>query len=261
MGFRNIILEKTARVATIILNRPQVLNALNSEMWQEIGEALEDIEQDDTIRVAIITGNGKAFSAGADLKRAKEILGDPKRSREYIQLIHRVLGKIESLSKPVIAVVNGIALAGGFEIVLACDIVIASEDARLGDQHAHYALVPGGGSTQRTPRTIGIKRAKEHLLTGDWYSATEAERVGLVNHVVPADKLNDAVNEMVAKLVDKSPLGSAIIKELVNQGMNTDLGTALNLEIGAVVFVSRTEDFREGMSAFEEKREPVYKGK
>jgi len=181
----------------ITLNRPQVLNAISVEMWREIGEALDDIEQDYDIRVVVVTGKGKAFSAGADLKLGREFAGDANKMRNFIRLVQKTLGKIENLSKPVIAAVNGVALAGGFEITLACDIVIASEDARLGDQHAHYALVPGGGGSQRTPRIIGIRRAKEHLLTGDWFSAEEAERVGLVNRVVTADKLDDAVNEMV----------------------------------------------------------------
>jgi len=230
-------------------------------MWLEIEEAIDDIKRDNAVKVVVITGKGRAFSVGADLKEVKTKVGKIEPMREFFQLVHRVLNAIENLSKPVIAAVNGLALAGGFEIVLACDLVIASEGAHLGDQHAHYALVPGGGSTQRTPRIIGIRKAKELLLTGDWLSANEAERVGLVNHVVPAEKLSDAVDEMVAKLVDKSPLGSAVIKNLVNRGMNTDLSTGLELEIGAIVPLMVTEDCLEGLRAFEEKRRPIYKGR
>lgn len=261
MTFTSVILEKRKSVATITLNRPEALNSLTREMWLEIEEAIRDVEMDDTIRVVVITGKGRAFCAGADLKQVKERVEHPLKMLEYFQLVHRVLNRIENLGKPVIAAVNGLALAGGFEIILACDIVIASKEARIGDQHARYALVPGGGGTQRAPRIMGIRKAKELLLTGDWLSAEEAERVGLVNRVVPADELDKAVDEMTAKLVDKSPLGSATIKNLVNRGMDTDLNTALNLEIGSIFPLMGTEDFSEGLRAFTEKRKPVYKGK
>ena len=152
MEYENIIVEKADRVARITLNRPQVLNAISVEMWREIGDALDDIEQnDDILSVVVVTGKGRVFSAGADLKLGKEFAGDANKMRNFIRLVQKTLDKIENLSKPVVAAVNGVALAGGFEITLACDIVIALEGARLDDQHAHYSLVPGSGGLQRTP--------------------------------------------------------------------------------------------------------------
>ena len=174
---------------------------------------------------------------------------------------HTICNTIENLSKPVIAAINGLALAGGLEIVECCDIAIASEEARLGDQHANYGLVPGGGSTQRLPRLIGIRKAKELLLTGDWISAKEAEAIGLVNKAVPANKLEEVVNELATKLAERSPMASKAIKFLVNRGMQTDLATALELEKGAVAHHSTSEDVAEGMRAFMEKRKPVFKGR
>ena len=165
------------------------------------------------------------------------------------------------MSKPVIAAVNGIALAGGLEVVEACDIAIASEDARLGDQHANYGLLPGGGGSQRLPRLIGRRKAMELLLTGDWISAKEAEAIGLVNKAVPADKLEETVNEFAQKLAERSPLTSKTLKKLVNEGMQMDLDAALDLEINTVAPLFGSEDVIEGFSAFNEKRKPVFKGK
>ena len=213
------------------------------------------------MRVVVITGSGRAFCAGADLKYIKELLGNPQKMAEFGQLFHETYGMIENLSKPVIAAINGLALAGGIELLEACDIVIASEEVRIGDQHANFGLVPGGGGTQRLPRLIGIRKAKELLLTGDWVSGKEAEAIGLVNKAVPADKLEEAVNEMATKLAERSPMASKTIKFLVNRGMQTDLATGLELEKGALASHSATEDMAEGVAAFLEKRKPVFKGR
>jgi enoyl-CoA hydratase/carnithine racemase len=161
----------------------------------------------------------------------------------------------------VIAAINGFALAGGLELVEACDIAIASQEARLGDQHANFGLMPGGGGTQRLPRLVGVRKAKELLFSGDWVSPQEAERIGLVNRVVPAEKLEEAVDEMAKKLAEKSPLATKAMKAAVNRGMQTDLATALELEIGTILHHFTSEDVIEGINAFEEKRKPVFKGK
>ena len=265
MGFSNIIVEKKKNgIAKITINRPDALNAVDKDTHLELQEALADIEKDESVRVVVLTGTGRAFSTGGDLKYIMGLLekAQPELQIEYLLLWQTTCNAIQNLSKPVIAAVNGLAGAGGLELVEACDIAIASEEARLGDQHANYGLVAGGGGTQRLPRLIGIRRAKELLLTGDWLSAKEAEAIGLVNKAVPADKLDEAVNELAAKLAERSPSASKTIKQLVNQGMQTDLATALDLEVlAASLRTVASEDMAEGVSAFLEKRKPVFKGR
>ena len=261
MGFNNIILEKKNAIAKITLNRPDVLNSIDKNTHLELQESLADIEKDESVRVVVITGAGKTFCTGADLKFGATIRDDPDKVVEFLGLWHKTTNAIAGLSKPVIAAVNGVELAGGLEIVEACDIAIISENVRLGDQHANYGLVPGGGGSQRLPRIIGIRKAMELLLTGDWVSAKEAEAIGLVNKAVPADKLEETVNELAQKLAERSPLASKVIKSLVNQGMQMDLASALDLEIKSVAPLFSAEDLIEGLNAFNEKRKPVFKGK
>ncbi|MFC1924594.1 enoyl-CoA hydratase/isomerase family protein [Chloroflexota bacterium] len=262
MSFKNIILEKKNRIATITLNRPDKLNSIDKNTHLEIQEALADIENDDEMRVVIITAAGiKAFCTGGDLAYAKSILGDQRMEVAIVDLWHVTCNAVQNLSKPVIAAVNGMALAGGLELMEACDLAIASEDAQLGDQHANYGMVPGGGGTQRLPRLIGIRKAKELLLTGDWISAKEAEAIGLINKAVPADKLMEAANELAAKLAERSMLASAAIKFLVNEGMQNDIETALQLERWVVQRHTIAPDWPEGVNAFLERRKPDFKGK
>ena len=262
MEFNSIIFEKEEGAARIILNRPEALNAISSELISELGVAVDDAEKDESIKVIVIAAKGRAFSAGADLKGMRGILSSPYELEKFIRSWHRTFNKLEESTKVVICAVQGIALAGGLELVNVCDIVIVSDQAKLGDQHANFGLIPGGGNTQRLPRIVGSRKAKELLLTGDWLSATEAERIGLVNKVVPADKLEEAINEMVDKVIkNKSPLAAKAIKNLVNKGMQVDLYSALELEIQAVLNHFRSEDIAEGIGAFEEKRIPVFKGR
>lgn len=261
MAFKTILLEKKEGIAKITLNRPEVLNAMNPEMLSELEEAVADIERDDSVRAVIITGVGRAFSSGADLKAVKEVGDDPQQRFRFTRRWHEVFNAVENLSKPVIAAINGFCLAGGLELVEVCDLAIASDKAVIGDQHANYGLVAGGGGTQRLPRLIGVRKAKELLLTGDWLSPEEAERLGLVNKVVPADKLEETAQELAAKLAKKSPLASRTIKLLVNKGMQADLNTGLELEISAVIQHEGSEDVKEGIRAFEEKRTPEFPGR
>lgn len=261
MNYRNIILEKKNGIAKITLNRPEVLNAMNREMILEIGHALEDAEKDNAVRVVVITGSGRAFCVGVDLKFVREELGSLWAQQEFFRMGNRILmNAIENLGKPVIAAVNGFALAGGFELMLVCDLVIASEDALMGDQHINFGLVGPGGSTQRTPRIVGIRKAKEIILTGERLSANEAERIGLVNRVVPADELESATEDMAAKLADKSPVALKIAKTLINRALQTDLTTASELEVMSAIVNATSEDYQEGIRAFNEKRKPVFKG-
>lgn len=262
MNYENVIFEKKNGIAKITLNRPEKANAMNRDMILEIGGALKDVETDDTIRVVVITGSGRAFCAGIDLKSAKEELGNLRQQQELFRLTNRIVtNAIENLSKPVIGAINGFALAGGFEIMLACDLVIASEGALIGDQHINYGLVGPGGSTQRTPRLIGPRKAKEIILMGEKISAHEAERIGLVNRVVPADELERATEDMAVKLAEKSPVAVRIAKTLINQSLETDKITGAELEVMSAIVNATSEDYQEGIRAFNEKRKPVFKGR
>jgi len=258
--FTNIIFEKKDRIAKITLNRPQALNAMDPKTYAEIYDAIQDIEADREIRVVIITGTGRAFCSGADLKAIQPSLAKASSTVEFLEGCHKALNAVDNCSKPVIAAVNGLALAGGLELVEACDIVIVAETARLGDQHASRGLVPGGGGTQRLIRQMHFRKAMELLLTGDWISAREAEAYGLVNKVVPDDKLQEAANEMAEKLAKRSPMASKTIKMLAKRGIETDLSTALKMEIAGVAQHFFTDDAREGIQSFMERREPNFTG-
>ena len=261
MDYQCIIFEKKNRIAKITLNRPEELNAIDKDTHLELQAALRDIEEDPETRVVIITGKGRAFCAGADLKYAISLNDRPMEMAAFGQLFYDTYAMIDNLSKPVIASVNGMALAGGIELVESCDIVIASEDARLGDQHASFGLLPGGGGSQRLPRLIGVRKAMELLLTGDAITAREAEALGLINRAVPADKLEEATMEMAEKLAKRSPMASKAIKSLVNRGMQVDLYTGIMLEKGASSLHGSTEDRQEGFNAFMEKRKPDFPGR
>lgn len=262
MSYETIIFEKKEAVAKITLNRPEVMNAMNDVMFREIGQALEDSEEDNNIRVVVITGNGRAFCSGVDLKFAREKLTSQKAKEDFYRLGNRVkMRRMEEMSKPVIAAVNGFALAGGFEIVLACDLAIAAEDATIGDQHMNYGLFGAGGSPYRLPLLVGIRKAKELIFTGKWISGKEAERIGLVNRAVPADQLESAVDEMVAQLADKSPVAMRISKAYINRTAFIDADSRLELLIMSALVLGASEDSQEGMRAFAEKRKPVYKGR
>ncbi len=258
MAFETLILEKTEGIATITLNRPNALNALSSKLLTELETAAKDCQADKNVKVLVITGAGRAFSAGADLK---ELSGaDPDKTISVIKVFHRCFNFIENLEKPVIAAINGLALAGGLELVMACDLAVLAEDVKIGDQHANFGLVPGGGGTQRLPRLIGIRRAKELMLTGVWLTPKEALEFGLVNKIAPAGKLMETTMELAKNLVKKSSMASKTIKKLVNEGMQMTLEAGLDLEIKEVRKHFETKDLKEGLSAFLERREPNFPG-
>lgn len=262
MVYKAILVERKDGWAKIFLNRPEKFNAINNEMREELGIALKEMEKDENIKVIVITGKGRAFSAGADLKEIDSYEGNVFRfNLENSRSFHGLFNLIEDLDKPVIAVVNGFALAGGLELAMACDMIITAEDVRLGDQHTNFGLIPGGGNTQRLPRVIGVRRALELILTGDWLTGKEAERIGLVNKAVPAEKLEEATEELVNKLVSKSPLAAKWAKKLVYQGYKVGLKDGLELEIFTIAHHFHSEDWQEGIAAFKEKRKPVFKGK
>ena len=219
--YNKVILEKKDGIAKITLNRPEALNALDEELLAELVAALDDIENDDNVNVVILTGAGCAFSAGRDLKGILE-------GREWVGGAR--YKALEDLSKPVIAAVNGFCFTGSLELAMCADIIIASENAVFGDTHARFGIVPGGGQTQRLPRQVGAKKAKELMFTCDRISAQEAERIGIVNKVVPAEKLEEAAREMAEKILQNDPEAIRQIKSLINRGMKTDLETGLKTE-------------------------------
>ncbi len=260
MEFRNTLYEKGEGIATITINRPQALNALNEETLVEISSRIEDARQDENTKVIIITGTGdRAFCAGADLKMM-EGAGAYKGMR-LSQIGQKVTMEVEEAEKPVIAAINGYALGGGLELAMACDIRIASENAQLGQPEVNVGLIPGWGGTQRLPRFVGKGKAKEMIFTGERIDAKTAEKLGLVNRVVPQDRLKSTVREFAAELINKPPIAIALVKQLINTSSETNLNVGLTNEAEAFGVLASTEDFREGVSAFLEKRKPQYKGK
>jgi len=260
MEFKNTLYEKRDGMATITINRPQAMNALNEETIPEILSRLEDAEKDENVRVIVITGAGeKAFCAGLDLKPMRDI--NVIKAVEMSRRGQKLTLAIEEVGKPVIAAINGYALGGGLELAMACDIRIASEKARIGQPEVNVGLIPGWGGTQRLPRLVGKGIAKELIFTGKMIDAKTAERIGLVNMVVPPEKLMSAVEELAKVIMSKPPIAIRLAKELINSSIETDQGTGLVHEAEAFGILSSTEDYREGVSAFIEKRKPEYKGK
>jgi enoyl-CoA hydratase len=262
MEYKNIILEKKEGIAKVIINRPEARNALNIEMRKELLQAIEDVKNDNTVTVVILTGAGeKAFVAGADIADFGRMSSLEMLEFCYTLGGQKLMREVEDLDKPVIAAVNGFALGGGCELAMACDIRIASENARFGQTEINIGIIPGGGGTQRLPRLIGMGRAKEMVYTGGIIDAKEAERIGLVNRVVPPDKLEETVMELARKIASKSLLILKYAKRAMNRGMKTDLDSGLAYETQIVSLCFATEDKKEGIKAFLEKRKPEFTGK
>ena len=250
MDYSTIIFEKKDKVARITLNRPQVLNAISPQLLSELQEALNNLADDDTVEVVVLTGSGRAFSAGVDIKGIGESSsGDPSESRKKLAL--KVIESIENLDKPVIAAVNGYCLTGALELATACDLIVASENAIFGDTHARWGLVPIWGGSQRLPRLIGAMKAKEIVFTCDMLTAGEAQQIGLVNKVVPPDKLEEAVQELTDKLLANSRASIRIQKYLINRGLKLDYASALKMaEAEAPI---GTEDAEVRLQSFKDK--------
>jgi len=260
MAFKNILIEKKGDIAIVKINRPQALNALNKETISELSKAVDEIDNDKKIKVAILTGEGdKAFIAGADIKQMSNM--SPLEAKEFAELGHAALNKIENSRVPFIAAVNGYALGGGCETLMACDICIAAKSAKLGQPEINLGVHPGFGGTQRLPRHVGRMRAKELLFTGRNIDAEEAFKIGLVNMVVDDDKLMETAEKIAGKIASKSSVQIQFIKELVNKCADIDLNSANSMEISYFSTGFSTKDQKEGMKAFLEKRKPDFKGK
>ena len=258
MNYQRWLINQTNGIATLTLNRPELRNALDNLSWQELGAIISDISKDSQIKVVIITGAGQeAFAAGADVEW---LLNRPS-IESWDPGVQGVLNSLESLPQPTIAAVNGYALGGGCELAMACDLRIASQNARFGLTEIGVGIIPGGGGTQRLPRLIGAGRAKEMIFLGELMEAVEAQRVGLVNRVCDPTELLALAEEIARKLLKRAPLAVRMAKQVINQGLQTDLMTGQAYEKACQSFLYTTEDQREGMTAFLEKRKPKYKGR
>jgi enoyl-CoA hydratase len=260
MEFKYIIHEKSEGIATITLNRPEALNAFSKDVVEEVLLALEDVRNDETVRVVVLTGAGeKAFSAGADIKSMVGMTS--LKARELSLMGEKLCVALENLEKPVIAALNGYALGGGLEVAMSCDLRVASETARMGQTEINIGLIPGWGGTQRLTRLVGRTKAKELVFTGKMIDAKTAEQLGIVNMVVPADKFKETVRQFALELTSKAPVAIKVAKALINKGADIGLDSALALEREGFGVVASSEDLKEGVSAFTEKRKPTFKGK
>lgn len=258
--FELLIYEKQGNIGYLTINRPNEMNALSNALVAELDRALDQVEQDEEIRVLILTGAGeKAFMAGADIKELSQrdfVLG-----RQQTRQRQQVLNKIVEMKIPVIAAINGFALGAGLELAMACTLRIACEDAKLGAPEVNLAIIPGDGGTQRLPRLIGFGRAMEMVLTGEFVDGAEAYRIGLVNKVVPREELMETAKKLAEKLAAKAPLAIQYAKEAVNRSMETGIYEGLAHESYLHALACASEDKKEGVAAFLEKRKPAFLGK
>ena len=257
--YETIKVERDEDILWITLNRPHRLNAFNDVMVMELSDALDRAEEDPGVRCVIIIGEGdRAFSAGADVTMFPKLT--PQKAVDASRLGQEVFSKVESMSKPVIAAINGYALGGGLELALACDFRIAAEHAELGNPEIRLGILPGWGGTQRLVRLVGLAKAKEIVLLGDRIPAEEALKIGLVNKVVPFEKLREEARALAKRLCEGPPLAIKYAKWLLNFGTQAPLDIGHRLESGIFGVLFTTKDMREGIEAFMSKRKPEFKG-
>jgi len=260
VAFTNLLVERAGAVVTVRLNRPRALNALDTVTLRELARAIREVRRDGGVRALVVTGAGdKAFSAGADIAAMAAMSAAD--GHAYSRLGHDVLARLEALAVPVVAAVNGVALGGGLELALACDLVVVSERARLGQPEINLGLIPGFGGTQRLVRRIGQTRARELIYLGHMIPADEALRLGLVNRVVPHERLAEEAARLAADLAARAPVALAQAKRATAVAADADLGTGCGYEVEAFGVTFATDDRVEGLKAFLEKRTPAWKGR
>lgn len=262
MKYTMLLVEKKEQIGTITFNRPEKLNALNEQAFNEFIEALSDMDRDSEISVVVITGAGRAFSAGLDLDEARS---GPRESALQVVPIQGSVAWIphimRNMKQPIIASINGPAVGAGFTIALACDIRIASEEAQMSAPFVRVGLIPELGSTYYLPRLIGVAKACELVFTGKMIGAKEAKEIGLVNEVVAKDELEAATYKMATEIAQAAPIPLQLAKKALYQGLDSDLVTQIQFEQLGQSTCFKSEDFREGIKAFLEKRRPLFKGK
>ncbi len=258
MEFKTISLSLDERICTLTLNSPETMNALSSELINELATAVDMVTIDKQMRVLVITGKQKVFAAGGDIKAMLPC--NPEQARAYIEPIHRVFDKIANLPQPTIAAVSGFAFGGGVELSLTCDFRIAAENAEFGFPEINLGIFPAAGGSQRLPRLIGAQKTKRIMFTGDTMDAAAALSLGLVDQVVPTETLMEKVKQFAAQLSKKPPLALMKLKESIQQGMNADICTALIMEMDKCCSLFASQDQKEGMQAFMERRPAVFKG-
>lgn len=260
MEFETIIVSKENGIATAILNRPERLNALNKKAVEELSLLIRSVSEDEKTKVLVITGAGRAFCVGADFDLDIFKAGSPIQARIGMSLLYDLSMKLRALPKPVIASVNGVAAGGGANMALACDMIVASEKASFSQVFINVGLHVDTGGTYFLPWAVGVPKAMELMMTGDFISATEAERIGMINRVVAAEKLKDATVELAQKLAGKPPIALSMIKASVYHNLTGDLASALEREADCQAILLNSEDNREGIRALQEKRKPIFKG-
>jgi enoyl-CoA hydratase len=251
--------EVVDRVGAIELNRPEVFNCLSSATHAGIVAALDRFEADTSVRAVLVRAAGDHFCTGADLDEVTGLLDDADGLAAFIATGHAAFDRLEASPLPVVVAIQGLCLAGGLELTMACDVAFAARSARLGDQHARYGLVPGWGASQRLPRLVGRRRALDLMFSARWLAAGEAHEWGLVNYVVEDEELAEAALAYARDLSTKSPAGLATMKRLVREGLEQTLADGLALERAAAPKALQSPDTAEGLAAFREKREPIFK--
>jgi len=259
MEYSNLLLEKNGAVAVLTINRPKALNALNSDTLSEMSTVLDELGRDSSVKVVILTGSGeKAFIAGADISQMKDF--NAMEGRRFAQLGQATFRKLELLPQPVIAAINGFALGGGCELAMACDIRIASENAKFGQPEVTLGLTAGFGGTQRLPRLVSTGIASELLFTGDIIDANEAYRIGLVNKLYSLENLMGEALKLAQRIAGRAPAAVQLSKSAIQRGINMDMDSAQAYEAEVFALTFSTQDQTEGCSAFLEKRKPVFVG-
>lgn len=257
-----IKIDKTGPVTVMTLNRPDRLNAWNLKMREEMRDAVASMVEDDALRVAIVTGAGRAFGAGEDVRGMEDLSAvGPKGFRRRVRMIHNVFDEIEQIEVPVIAAINGVAAGGGLELALSCDFRFAADTAKMGLPENNVGLIPGSGGISRLVKLVGPSKAKRLVMTGEIIPASKALDYGLVDEVVPADKLMDRARDFAETLAAKAPLALGTAKLVINQCANVDLETGRNFERIGQSVLKLSEDHKEGTQAFVEKRKPQFKGR
>ena len=257
MEFKNLLLEKSNGTCTVKINNPKSLNALNSEILSELGTVFDQIKNDEEIQIVVLTGEGKAFVAGADIDYMRDL--NMEQAKKFSEDGSRLFRKIEMLNKVVIAAVNGFALGGGCELAMACDIRIASSNAKFGQPEVGLGIIPGFSGTQRLPRLVGLGRAKELILSAGHIGAAEAYRIGLVNKVTDKENLMEETYKLADKIKSNSRFALKFAKESMNRGVETDIETGIAYESNVFGLCFASQDQKEGMTAFLEKRNPKFK--